>query len=98
MFRSALKQIVTYEAGKPIELVVREYGIKPEDIIKLGSNENPYGTSDQVVESLQKNAHKAFLYPDDSMYELKNERPSSSALPERGTLIWLLMSVLITGK
>lgn len=72
MFRSALKQIVTYEAGKPIELVVREYGIKPEDIIKLGSNENPYGTSAQVVESLQKNAHKAFLYPDDSMYELKN--------------------------
>lgn len=72
MFRKALDRVVTYEAGKPIELVMREYGIKQEDVIKLGSNENPYGTSPLVVESLQHNAHKAFLYPDDSMYELKD--------------------------
>ena len=45
MFKNTLEQIVTYEAGKPIELVMREYGIKQEDVIKLGSNENPYGAS-----------------------------------------------------
>ncbi|TLD89746.1 MULTISPECIES: histidinol-phosphate transaminase [Helicobacter] len=72
MFKKTLDSVVTYEAGKPIELVMREYGIKQEDVIKLGSNENPYGTSPKVIETLQKNAHKAFLYPDDSMYELKN--------------------------
>ena len=67
MFKNTLEQIVTYEAGKPIELVMREYGIKQEDVIKLGSNENPYGASPLVIESLQNNAYKASLYPDDSM-------------------------------
>jgi len=48
-FNKILDDVKTYEAGKPIELVVREYGIKPENIIKLASNENPYGTSPKVV-------------------------------------------------
>ncbi|WP_295698509.1 histidinol-phosphate transaminase [uncultured Helicobacter sp.] len=71
MFRKTLEQVITYEAGKPIELVMREYGIKQEDVIKLGSNENPYGTSPKVIKILEQNASKAYLYPDDSMYALK---------------------------
>ena len=71
MYNSYLKDIKTYEAGKPIELVVREYGIEPEDVIKLASNENPLGCSPKVTEAIANNASKASLYPDDSMYELK---------------------------
>lgn len=70
-FNKALKEIKTYEAGKPIELVVREYGIAPEDVVKLASNENPKGVSPKVAEAIAANAHKAYLYPDDSMFELK---------------------------
>jgi histidinol-phosphate aminotransferase len=70
-FDSKLQHIKTYEAGKPIELVVRDYGIRPSEIIKLASNENPYGTSPKVTEALKESAHKAYLYPDDSMYALK---------------------------
>ncbi|EDM24111.1 histidinol-phosphate transaminase [Caminibacter mediatlanticus] len=70
MFES-LEQLKTYEAGKPIELVVREYGIKPQNIIKLASNENPYGPSPKVIEKVKKNAHLMHRYPDDSFYELK---------------------------
>jgi len=71
-FNEALKDIKIYEAGKPIELVVREFGISPEDVVKLASNENPKGCSPKVAEVIAKNAHKAFLYPDDSMFELKD--------------------------
>lgn len=71
-FNKVLENIKTYEAGKPIELVVREFGIKAEDVVKLASNENPIGTSPAVVEVLKKNADKAHLYPDDSMFELKD--------------------------
>ena len=71
-FNETLKEIKVYEAGKPIELVVREFGIDPKEVLKLASNENPKGCSTKVAESIAKNAHKAFLYPDDSMYELKN--------------------------
>ena len=34
-FNKVLDNCKIYEAGKPIELVLREYGIKAEDIIKL---------------------------------------------------------------
>ncbi len=72
-FNKSLKDIKTYEAGKPIELVVREFGLEPKDVVKLASNENPNGCSPRVVEAISKNAHKAYLYPDDSFYELKDE-------------------------
>ncbi len=70
-FNEVLENVTTYEAGKPIELVVREYGVDPKDVIKLASNENPYGTSPKVTAKIQELAKNMFVYPDDSMYELK---------------------------
>ncbi len=70
-FNKKLQDIKTYETGKPIELVVREFGIEPKDIIKLASNENPYGCSPKVQEAVGKIISKMALYPDDSMIKLK---------------------------
>ena len=70
-FNEVLDGVKTYEAGKPIELVVREYGVDPKNIVKLASNENPYGTSPKVRQAVVDIADKMFLYPDDSMYVLK---------------------------
>ena len=71
-FNKVLDNLSIYEAGKPIELVVREYGVNPKNIVKLASNENPYGTSKKVVKALKQKASSSFVYPDDSMYELKD--------------------------
>lgn len=71
-FNTVLDDVVSYEAGKPIELVVREFGIDSKDVVKLASNENPYGTSPKVTKKLQEISNKAFLYPDDSFFELKD--------------------------
>ena len=71
-FNKVLDNLSIYEAGKPIELVVREYGVNPKNIVKLASNENPYGTSKKVVQALKQKASSSFVYPDDSMYELKD--------------------------
>lgn len=70
-FNTELEHIATYQAGKPIEEVVRNFGLKQSDIIKLASNENPFSSSPRVIEALQANAKKAHLYPDDSMLALK---------------------------
>src|SRR5574344_2142922 len=70
-FNEVLKNLSTYEAGKPIELVVREYGIDPKEVVKLASNENPYGTSPKVVAKIETLVKNMYLYPDDSMFELK---------------------------
>ncbi|MGX3044979.1 aminotransferase class I/II-fold pyridoxal phosphate-dependent enzyme [Helicobacter sp. T3_23-1056] len=70
-FNKELEHIATYQAGKPIEEVVRKFGLKQDNIIKLASNENPFRASPKVVEAIKSNAHNANLYPDDSMLALK---------------------------
>lgn len=70
-FNPTLDSIKVYEAGKPIELVVREYGIKPQEVIKLASNENPFGAPPSVMEAVANAATQIHRYPDDSMFELK---------------------------
>jgi histidinol-phosphate aminotransferase len=70
-FNKKLETIKTYEAGKPIELVVREFGIEPKDIVKLASNENPNGCSSKVKDAVSKIVANMALYPDDSMTKLK---------------------------
>ncbi len=70
-FNPNLENLTVYEGGKPIELVVREFGIEPKDIVKLASNENPFGASLKAVEAIKAYADKVFMYPDDSMSELK---------------------------
>jgi len=86
-FNKVLNDIKTYEAGKPIELVVREYGIAPQDVVKLASNENPIGTSPKVAEVIAKNASKAHLYPDDSMFELKDALSSKFEVESNNIII-----------
>jgi histidinol-phosphate aminotransferase len=71
-FNEILDDITVYEAGKPIELVVRDYGLEAKDVVKLASNENPNGASPKAVKAIEENAAKAYLYPDDSYYELKD--------------------------
>ncbi|EKR71185.1 histidinol-phosphate transaminase [Leptospira noguchii] len=70
-FRSILNSLKSYEAGKPIELVVREFGIDPNHIIKLGSNENPFGCANSVMEVIRQATSKMSFYPDDSYLDFK---------------------------
>lgn len=70
-FNEALETIKIYEAGKPIELVVREYGIEKDQIVKLASNENPFGCSPKVKDAVRAIIDNMALYPDDSMVKLK---------------------------
>ena len=86
-FNKKLENIKTYEAGKPIELVVREFGIQAKDIIKLASNENPYGCSLKVQESIVNIVANMALYPDDSMTKLKNALSSRFEVEDENIII-----------
>jgi len=86
-FNKTLKDVKVYEAGKPIELVVRDYGIDSKDIIKLASNENPYGTNKKVIKKLKQVSKNAFMYPDDSMYELKEALAKRYRVDEKNIII-----------
>lgn len=86
-FNEVLKNLSTYEAGKPIELVVREYGIDLKEVVKLASNENPYGTSPKVVAKIETLAKNMYLYPDDSMFELKEALANKFKLESKNVII-----------
>jgi len=86
-FNKNLEDIKTYEAGKPIELVVREFGIEPKDIVKLASNENPYGCSPKVQSAVSDIVSNMALYPDDSMYKLKDALSSRFNVNDENIII-----------
>ena len=69
---SVLTQPV-YEPGKPIEYVARELGLDPASIIKLASNENPFGPSPRAVAAAKRALEHGALYPDGSCYELRQK-------------------------
>ena len=66
-----LKDLVSYKPGKPIEELARERGLKPEDIIKMASNENPLGPSPKAVAAMTKALGDAHIYPDGFGYKLR---------------------------
>lgn len=61
--RPVLTQPV-YEAGRPIEVVAREFGLDPASVIKLASNENPLGASPLGLAAARKALDHCHLYPD----------------------------------
>ena len=69
---SVLAQPV-YEPGKPIEDVARELGLDPAGIIKLASNENPFGPSPRAVAAATRALAQGELYPDGGCFALRQK-------------------------
>lgn len=63
--------IKPYQAGKPIEEVQRQLGLT--DVIKLASNENPFGMSQKALAAATECLQKANLYPDSNGFYLKEK-------------------------
>ena len=68
-----LKTLPTYQPGRPIEEVARELGLPAESIIKVASNENPFGPSPLAQAALQKAIAGVNLYPDGNAFYLKQK-------------------------
>ncbi len=62
-----------YQPGRPIEDVARELGLPADGIIKLASNENPFGPSPLAVAAMQKALAGVNLYPDGNAFYLKQK-------------------------
>jgi histidinol-phosphate aminotransferase len=68
-FRLALADVAPYEPGKPIEEVQRELGL--DRVVKLASNEGPYGPFPEVLDALDRGARELNRYPDGGCYRLR---------------------------
>lgn len=67
----SLAGLPVYVPGRPIEEVAREHGLDPAGIIKLASNENPFGPSPKALEAMETVLRQLHLYPDGSASALK---------------------------
>jgi histidinol-phosphate aminotransferase len=74
-FKPAVRDIVPYEPGKPVEEVQRELGL--ERVIKLASNEGPFGPLPEALDALAEAAPELNRYPDGGGFRLR------TALAER---------------
>jgi histidinol-phosphate aminotransferase len=71
IFRKELSGLKEYVPGKPIEDVMREYGLT--SIVKLASNENPLGPSSKAIEAIKKEAERVNIYPDGQALDLRKK-------------------------
>ena len=69
---SVLQQPI-YEPGRPIEDVARELGLDPATIIKLASNENPFGPSPLAIQAATRALAHSELYPDGGCFVLRQK-------------------------
>ncbi len=67
--RKSIFDVNVYIPGRPIDEIKRELGIN--SIVKLASNENPYGPSPKVLKAISKASRYVNRYPDGSCYYLR---------------------------
>ena len=60
-----------YKPGKPMEEVKKEFGL--DEVVKLASNENPFGSSPKVKTFLQGDASNHAIYPDGYAQSLRTD-------------------------
>ena len=71
--------LTAYEPGKPEDELKRELGI--DDVVKLASNENPYGPSLKAVEAVSAEALQLHRYPDPRGHDLRQALAAHHGVP-----------------
>jgi len=81
----AVRGLERYVPGKPIAELEREYGV--HDIIKLASNENPWGMSPAALAAVAAALPDLWLYPDGGGHALKGALARHLGVPRE----WLTL-------
>ncbi|MGE0616136.1 MAG: histidinol-phosphate transaminase [Bacteriovoracia bacterium] len=80
-----IRNLSPYVPGKPIEETQREFGIKR--VVKLASNENPWGPSPRAMKAVKESLRDLHRYPDASAYHLKKALSAHLKVPTESLLI-----------
>ncbi len=82
---SYIENLVPYKAGKSIEEVKRQYGL--ERVIKLASNENPFGPSPLALRAAFNALGEVNRYPDPAAGDLRTALARYYGVPEENIVI-----------
>lgn len=78
--KKVLKQLAPYKQGMQINQVKEAYNL--EKIVKLASNENPYGYSKQLKNTILDNIDELNIYPDGHAAQLRASLASRLSIKE----------------
>jgi histidinol-phosphate aminotransferase len=70
LVRPEILALLGYEPIEPIDVLAEELGIRPEQVLKLDGNENPYGPSPRVREALAE-FDLYHIYPDPTQRKVR---------------------------
>jgi len=79
-----IKALPAYVPGKALRQAQRESGLT---MIKLASNENPFGPSPKAMEAMRKAAAQVNLYPDNESTELRWALAEHHGLPAQNVFV-----------
>ena len=71
--KKAVLELDPYVPGRSKEEIVNEFNVNEKDIIKLGSNENPWGPSSKVKTAILNEVDNVNRYPESDLTKLESE-------------------------
>lgn len=71
--RAIIEEFKTYVPGRSKKEIAEKYGVREEDIIKLGSNENPWGPAPGVYDAIMNSVNEMNRYPESNHEYLKEK-------------------------
>jgi histidinol-phosphate aminotransferase len=84
---NVVKKLDPYVPGRSIEEIASNYGLDTNEIIKLGSNENPIGPSPMAVEALKRNLKLISQYPESNLNKLVDDIASYSGVSPENVVL-----------
>jgi histidinol-phosphate aminotransferase len=84
--RPHLKKLAAYTPIEPFEVLSQKLGRRPQDIVKLDANENPYGPPPEVLEALG-SMEFPNIYPDPESRTLRAALSAWQGVPAEHLLV-----------
>ncbi|WP_296807442.1 histidinol-phosphate transaminase [uncultured Methanobrevibacter sp.] len=85
--RQIVSDMDSYVPGRSQDEIAEEFGLKKEEIIKLGSNENPWGPSPKAIEAIKKELNSMNRYPESQLKEVVHLAAQYSGVKDSQVII-----------
>lgn len=85
--RRIVDEMDSYVPGRSQGEIAEEFNLNKDEIIKLGSNENPWGPSPKAVEAIKNEISSINRYPESQLKELVSEIASYSGVSDNQVII-----------
>jgi histidinol-phosphate aminotransferase len=85
--RKIVEEMDSYVPGRSQDEIAADFGLKKEDIIKLGSNENPWGPSPKAMKAISDEIKSINRYPESQLHELVAEIADYSGVEDSQVII-----------